>query len=89
MFKTLQDQSTIELLKVGNAVRISPAEHPTHRTDMRQPPQSQCSSNQRVLSIAINITQPTVAQHQVKDHQQSDAVKPYHGALLSMDEASL
>jgi hypothetical protein len=25
----------------------------------------------------------------VKDHQQGDAVKPYHGALLQMGEASM
>jgi hypothetical protein len=56
VFKTLQDKVTIELLKVGDAARISPTEHPTHRADVRKPPQSQGSSHQRVLSVTINIT---------------------------------
>jgi hypothetical protein len=56
---------------------------------MRQPAQPQGSSDQRVLSVAINIAQSPIAQHQVKDHQQGDAVKPYDGALLPMGEASL
>jgi hypothetical protein len=89
MFKTLQDEGAIQLLKVGDAARISPTEHPTHRADMRQPAQPQGSSDQRVLSVAINIAQSPIAQHQVKDHQQGDAVKPYDGALLPMGEASL
>lgn len=87
--KTVQNKVCIELLKVVDTAPISPTEHSPYRTDMGKPPQSQSSLYQRIVSIAIDITQAPIAQHQMKDHQQRHSGKTNHGALLPMSEAAL
>jgi hypothetical protein len=78
-----------ELLKVGDAARNSPTEHATHRADMWQQSQSQGAHYQRVLSVTIYIAQSPIAKHQVKNHQQSDTVKPCDRSLLEIGETPL